>query len=478
MKKYLNKLFVASAAFTMLTACNDADFGDTNKNTNQVSSVVPSSLLVDAQANIGNIVTTNIPSIYVQHLSQTQYTEESRYQTIHWSYGNLYNRLLSLKTIIDVNSNPETAEAMAAYGSNNNQIAVAKILRAYYFQYMTDRWGNIPYSEALQGLDNPQPKYDSQEFIYDSLFNEIDEALAMMDAGAGPVGDIYFDGDMTRWAQFANTLKLVMALRLSKVHPDPNGYAATKFREALPGAISSTAENIYHPFISDENFDNPWQDDFVDSGRTDECMSDVIVDFMLDRNDPRIEKYAAPAVSSGEYVGMPYGIANAGDIPNDDVSFMNDALIKDPTFPGVVFTYAQVAFSKAEAVELGWISGDTQTFYEEAITSSMEQWGVDQADIAAYLAEPNVAFDANNAMNLIAEQKWLALFYQGFEAWFEWRRLDYPNLSPAPDALTGTGIPVRHGYPDTEPAQNAANYNAAVSEQGPDNMDTPVWWDR
>ncbi|MFY9215879.1 MAG: SusD/RagB family nutrient-binding outer membrane lipoprotein, partial [Flavobacteriaceae bacterium] len=118
-----------------------------------------------------------------------------------------------------------------------------------------------------------------------------------------------------------------------------------------------------------------------------------------------------------------------------------------------------------------------EDWYNKGIQASMDQWGVSATDATAYLAEASVKFDTSKAMEQIATEKWVSLFLQGSEAWAEWRRLDYPQLSPAPDALTGTGIPVRYGYSANTAALNEANYNAAVSAQGADNQDTKLWWD-
>lgn len=500
MKITFKNLLATIASSILLVGCESYDFGDTGVDTNSPVIPIPSSLLTGAQAKLVGTVSlsgTATPSLYVQHLSQTQYTEESRYQTINFNWNvvgsgtndadnniydgsvNFYNKpLKNLADIIELNTNPDTKEANAAYGSNNNQIAVAKLMWAYYFQWATDRWGMLPYSEVFGGVSSSKAKYDTQQEIYDDLFNKIDEALAQMDGGSGPQGDIIFGGNMTKWTQFANTLKMNMAIRLAKVYPAAGGYAATKFNQAMSGAIMSVSDNIMFPCISNDAYDNPYQDDYVDLGREDECLSDVLVNRMQALNDPRLPMFGAPAVSTGTFVGLQYGWAGAGSVSNEAVSFMNDNLIRSAETNLPMFTYAQVAFNKAEAATLGWISGSAQTYYEDAIKASMAQWGVSSADADAYLLEADVAYDAANAMNQIAEQKWLALFYQPYEAWAEWRRLDYPVLTPAVDALNGSSIPVRHGYPTAEPTQNKANYDAAVAAQGADGLFTKLWWDQ
>lgn len=493
MKKTAYKAIVLSALLALGVSCKSYDFENTDDNLNNPSATVPSSLLTASQAKLVgtlSLVGTATPSLYVQHLSQTQYTEESRYQTINFNWNvvgsgtgqqgttNAYNKpILALQTIIDANTTDPAK--YVGFGSTNNQLAVARIMKAYYYQWMTDRWGMLPYTEALGGINKPNPKYDTQEFIYKDLFKEVDEALAQMDAGAGPQGDIIFGGDMAKWKKFANTFKMNMAIRLAKVYPGASDYAATKFKEAMAaGTITSAAEDIMFPCISDDQYDNPYQDDYVDLGREDECLSDVLVNRMQALSDPRLPKFGAPAAATGTFVGLRYGWANAGSIPNTAVSFMNNDLIKNSTKSLPMFTYAQVSFNKAEAVMLGWITGNAQTFYEDGVKASMTQWGISAADATTYLGRAGVAYNAGTAMNQIAEQKWLALFYQPYEAWAEWRRLDFPVLTPAVDAINGSSIPVRHAYPSTEPSQNKANYDAAVAAQGADGLFTKLWWDK
>ncbi|TXD54301.1 SusD/RagB family nutrient-binding outer membrane lipoprotein [Polaribacter sp. IC063] len=493
MKKTFKSLLVIATTSILLIGCESYDFGSTGVDTNNPVEAIPSSLLTGAQSKLVGTVSlsgTATPSLYVQHLSQTQYTEESRYQTINFNWNavgsgggfdgsvNFYNKvLINLAKIIELNTNEDTKADVASYGSNNNQIAVAKLMWAYYFQWATDRWGMLPYSEAFGGVSASKAKYDSQEEIYDDLFTKIDEALAQMDNGAGPQGDILFSGDMTLWAKFGQTLKMNMAIRLAKVYPSSGGYAATKFNQAMAGSIASVSENIMFPSISNDAYDNPYQDDYVDLGRADECLSDVLVNRMDALNDPRLPMFGEPAITTGTFVGLRYGWEGAGSVPNDDVSFMNDDLIKNGERALPMYTFAQISFNKAEAALLGWISGSSQAYYEEAIAASMAQWGVSSADSDAYLLEADIVYDAANAMNQIAEQKWLALFYQPYEAWAEWRRLDYPVLTPAVDALLGNSIPVRHGYPAAERNQNQANYEAAVAAQGADGLFTKLWWD-
>lgn len=481
-KQYKFKIAIVALALLGICSqsCDTVDFNDTNVDPDATSQPVSNGLLTYAEKYIGNLVTDELPELYIQHIAEITYTDDSRYGTRNFDIDGYYiNPLDNLNLIIELNSDEETAESQANYGATVNQLAVAKLLRAYIFQNLTDRWGMLPYSEALQGMDGPSPVFDSQEDIYNSLFTEIDEALELMDPTLeGPTGDQMFEGDMERWETFANTMKMVMALRLSNVYPEASGYAATKFQEAIDGGvITSNSDNLLYPFLTDDNNDSPWQDAF--ETREDYAVSDVLIDDLQEDNDPRIDQYAeytdaSVADDDPQYEGMPYGLTTS-DAVADNYSFIKSEIIYDGDFPGIIYTYSEVLFSMAEAVELGWISGDASSYYEQAIEASFDQWNANGA--SDYIASVSLSSNSNTAMQQIAYEKWKALYMQGWEAWFEWRRTGYPELSPAAEPLTGSEIPVRQGYDLDWSTSNSENYDTAIQQQGPDDLSTPVWWD-
>ena len=465
-------LLVAAVAFTF-TSCETIDFGDTNVDRNSPSEASTASLLTNAQKTISGYIASTTSNCYVQYLSNGQYDEESRYQTLNWSFNTYYAALVDLDRIVQLNNDEATKVAAQANGSNANQIAAATILRVYFLHGMTDRWGMIPYSEAIQGLDNQYPKYDSQQDVYMGLFNELDGALAMIDSGNGPSGDILFRGDMDMWRTFGNTIKMVMALRLSNADPSTG---SSKFNQAMSGAVSSNSENIQYTYLTEDTNDNPWQDRF--ETRRDYLMSDVLVDHMIGDGentapeDPRLPKYAEPAFNSGTFVGAPYGQSNSA---TDDYSFITDNIINKGDAPLMIYTYAEVLFARAEAAYLGWTSEDPSTLYEMGIQASMDQWGVASGDAATYIAA-----NPYGAITDITYEKWIALYLQGYNSWHEWRRqkaMGYEVPLTAPDDLlsNATGIPQRHAYSATAGSLNGENYDAAVAAQGPDDLNTVTW---
>lgn len=457
----------------MLFSTSCGEFGDINIDPNNTTSVAPETLLTNAMRNVSAVIGATTGVLYVQHMSETQYTESSLYQDVNFDFNGWYTGPLNdLQHIIDLNSSEETSSDAVQSGSNANQIAVARILKAYFFHFMTDRWGDLPYTAALKGREDFTPVYDTQETIYKDLLSELKAAVDQMDGGPGVEGDFMFGGDMDKWKEFANTLRMVIAIRMSNVD---EALANTEFNAALSAGIISS--DVMYPYLAETNNQNPWFGRFIT--RTDYSISEILADALRDLGDPRLDSYGDPAPNFGDVRGEPYGLLNGGAVPDADVSFPNSTYVRAQDAPIGVYTLAQTYFYRAEAASKGWTTEDAQAMYEAGIAASWAQWGVfDQTAFDAYIAQAGVAWDANNAMELIGQQKWFALFLQGYEAWAEWRRTGQPDLQPPADALNDSGeIPRRQAYPTSERDINSENYDAAVARQGEDGLDTRMWWD-
>lgn len=485
MKNILNKLKIGSFAL-LLTAvsCKDlTEFGDINTSPNSPSQPTTSSLLtgalssytfgIGATSGSGNAMA---PNMYVQHFGDITYIEESRYKTVFWNYTGFYTGTLNnLSTIIKLNTDDATKVTSAANGSNANQIAIARILKAYMFLHITDRWGDIPYSQALKGKDNFTPGFDKQQDIYTDLFKELKEAAAQFDGGATVKGDILLSGDAAKWKKFAASTRAIMAMRLSKI--DPAKGKAELVSALADGVLTSNADNITYKYLKDVNYENPLYNNYITTNRKDFALSSTFVNYLKKVSDPRLPAYGDKTIVD-TFRGVPYGVFPP-TWKAQDVSLAATSVRPQDGSVNII-TYAQMLFTQAEAIKLGWITGDAKKMYEDAIKASMEQWGTYTAtSFATYIAKPEVAYTDAKALEYIGTQKWIALFYQGYEAWAEWRRTGYPVLTPAPQPLNTSGqIPRRMGYPTTETTLNKVNYDAVIGRQGADNQDTRVWWDK
>jgi hypothetical protein len=490
-KKYIKIGFVPLFAAATLAGCER--FQEINTDPNNSSETSTSFLLANAQREMMDRTwdewfNSRRGNQLAQYWSSNQYSNESRYQlrtTITNSYwaGFYAVPLQDLQTIINLNT--DTPEDHVGFGKTENQIAIANILQTWLYQNMTDCWGPIPYSQALQGSVYPQPKFDSQSEVYSGMLAALNNAIAAIDVNDNSVqGDIIYNGDMSMWLKFANSLKLRVALRMADVESTT---ASTAVNEAVTsGIFTSNADNAQFNYLSADPNINPQAEDY--KTRNDFAASNVMVDELARLGDPRIGFYYSPTVETGTYIGEVYGLseANAALTRNDSISQRNPTVLAADA-PGIYLDYAQVEFMLAEAVERGYISGSAITHYNNGIAASMDWWNdgsVNSTDIANYIAQPTVDYNTLTAAGetwkqVIGRQKWIALYMQGIQGWTEWRRLDFGILQvPVDGVLNGTSIPTRMIYPLDEQTLNGTSYSEAVSALGgPDGQDTKLWWD-
>ena len=502
MKIHKNFAFIFLFIAGTLVNCTD-DFEELNTDPDDPTVVLTSYLLTQAErASMPRGTTAGTPiattlfyasNLYAQLMAETQYTDVSRYDTEELSFTGFYTGpLADLQEIIDLNTDEATANSpeVLASGANVNQIAVARILKAYNYQVVTDTWGDVPYTEALQFEEGFSPAYDAQADIYADLVNELKEAYAQIDESQpGVEGDQIYQGDMSAWKKFASSLLLRVGIRMSEVNP---GLAQDAIATGVAnGVFASDEESALYPYLSNAANANPIYYHFNIDNRTDYAISDVLADYMMSINDPRVMIYGEPTgntmeTESPEVVGMPYGLSEAvsGSITNTSISFPGQLWKNTPDTEGIIMSYSEVQFILAEAAARGWIGGSAEEFYKAGITASMNYYGIeDQSAISAYLAQPGVTYNAANFKESIGTQKWIALYTVLNEPWSEWRRLGYPELEPATAASFGRSIPLRRTYQQREFELNNDNVSAAVTRQlGSDGdnvvMGTPVWWDK
>ncbi|HLF46135.1 MAG TPA: SusD/RagB family nutrient-binding outer membrane lipoprotein [Chitinophagaceae bacterium] len=476
----MKKIFILFAAVAMLYSCNK--FNETNISPALLTQASTKALLTNSlQAmsglSLGVNASSRLGALYVQHLSEGPYPGASLYNDRNLSFASFYTGpLYDLETIITYNNND--AKSAQGNGSKNNQIGVARILKAYYYLLATDRWGNIPYSEALKGNEAYSPVYDAQQSIYTALFKEFTEASAQINTSETKVeGDVLFNGNMAAWKRFANTMRMVMGLRLSAKDP---AKGKTEYAAALAaGVISSNAENIAYKFISgDPNNSNPWYSNYVLSNRNDYAISKTLTDYMSPKSDPRLPIFGE--VLAGNVVkGLEYGRNAAVNIPAAYSRIGN--FFRDQGAPMPLLNYAQVLFMRAEAAKLGYEAGGdaaAAVFYLDAIKASWQQYGVfNQAAYDAYILSPGVTYVPTTGHRQIMTEKWVHMYLNSWETWNDWRRTGFPVLTPAQDAIDPRGIPKRLGYPTNEVSLNGDNYKAAVAAMGgTDDNYAKMWW--
>ncbi|NJM25888.1 MAG: SusD/RagB family nutrient-binding outer membrane lipoprotein [Bacteroidia bacterium] len=458
--KHTHKIFYTMLCIFLLGSCNNFD-DDININPNQPSEASAPQLLANAMLSLPGLSSSPQGEFMAQYLAETQYVTASLYPNSSTSfYGWYQGPLINIETVLNESE-------------SESHLMVAKILKAYYFWNITDRWGDVPFTEALEGGDNFTPVYDTQESIYDALFAMLKDANATTTTGSMP-NDIMYGGSYAKWKKLANTIRLLMALRLSKVDPD---LGQTEFNAALAdGVFTSSGDNLAFKHLADANNQNYWYGQIVTQSREWWALTQGMVDIMKPVDDPRLYVYGNPNRTDGEYVGQLYG--DTQDFDTEKYSLLGNAIWQQDA-PVQLVTYAQVLFAKAEAAKLGWIAGgdtEAEANYNLAIETSIEQWTGSTAGASDLLLQPGVAYEAVNAIEQIATQRWIHLFMHGYEAWAEWRRTGFPDHLVEPG---GAAVPRRLIYIESEQFNNTKNYEDAVQRQfsGEDGLYGRIWWD-
>ncbi len=460
-----------------LSSCQDK-LDEINKNPNATEDPAPAYLLTGslkhgADLYWGADLNFDTELLFVQHWASIQYTETDRYDiagtstniTALWNTG--YATLITdLNTILD----------MPDEEANSNYKGIALVLRSWVFQLLTDAYGDIPYLEAGKSVT---PAYNTQEEVYTGLLEDLDEALSLLADVNGEVeGDVVYGGEIASWKKLANSLKLRIALRIADRNEDLARQTIAAVTADASGLISSNQEIFRFVYTSSPQ-QNPQAAWF--ETRDDYRVSKSVVDRLYELVDPRLSVYAQLPTDNtvGRYVGVPNGLSNsdANNLGFAKTSKPGTFFLTDVS-PAVIFSYAEVLFGLAEAAARGFIPGDAESYYEQAIVASLNQFGItNSAVINTYLDQPGVKYDASNYRKSIGTQKWIAFFGQGHDAFAEWRRLDYPELTAGPASVLEGKMPVRLLYPGTEQSLNAKNYQAAIARQGQDLFTTKLWFD-
>jgi len=472
------------------------DFETINSNPNEPDSIDPniqlSYVLNKASSGGGEQTRGNLIycSTWCQQLSGPW--DPDRYNTTNEDWLSSWWNSSYLRIGKDITDLVNTAE------DGSNVQSMAKIFKVFFFQKLTDMYGDVPYSEANQGAVFPFPKFDRQEDIYNSFINDLTVAISDLDASKDNVGnaDILYGGDIDKWKKFGNSLLLRIAMRISNVKPD---LAMQIGQQALNGGVMTSNDDIAYVSYSGSNINgknaNGIGEHFQNAGITGHLFrySDEFVNFIINNEDPREDNFMETykndgsvdnSVGSGNHLGRPNGIPTGNDDfvfaqPRRDVMVTYDA-------PAIYLSFAEVEFLRAEAILLGWISGDVQEAYENGIRAACQHISlypnaepIDEDDIEDYLEEGEVEFEQSRAKEQINTQKWLALIFDGIEAYANYRRSGYPDVSPGfTDGESNGEIPRRLRYPINEKVNNAENYNSAVARlNGGDVITSRMWWD-
>lgn len=470
-------LYTISSALIFLGAgCNKIkDFGDVNNNPGATVTPIPSALLSAVEAGLGGYASTGTEAIsggqYAQYFTETQYSGTSLYNLPQNSFtGNYGGNLNNLQIIVRLNP-------------NKNMVNVAKILQQYIFWVVTDSWGDVPYSEALQGSANILPKYDTQEDIYKGMLTTLTTAINSFDSS--PIsGDLIYGGDVASWKRMANSLKLLIAVQMSKVSSVASLASAAAKEAVASGVIIGKDQNFVIKYPG-SSYKSPWWNLY--NGRKDFAESKTLTDYTASTNDARQAAFGGESEQPGNLntssVGVPYGLARLAVTAFTDANpkwarvLRGDFRLETGTV--VLISAAETWLARAEAANLGWVSESVSDDFHKGLTESFAQWGVGSVPESFESQFKITAGPSIDNIKNLSIQRWVASYPDGHMAWNIWRKSDYPKLIPAPDATNASKQIVRRFvYSTTEYSTNSASVNAAVARlSGGDTQDSRVWWD-
>ena len=489
----MSKIHWVAGICVLLLSCT-ADFDEINTNPNQPESVMPGSLIPNI---IRTVVSDQVGDSWSPGNLVVQYTAEIRdpgADRYVWGSFGTWNTMYNI--LRDVNNVIQAGRDM----NQPNIEAVGLIMKSYIYQILTDCYGDIPYSEAQKGKSDQVyfVAYDPQEEVYAGLLSDLRQANSLLAEEAGAIdGDILYDGDVLKWKKFANSLQLRLLMRQSN-QIDPSQEIANIINNPNDFPImESNDDNAVLEYLNASPNLFPIANTREGSW-LDRRLSKTFADKLNEINDPRLPIFAQPtnasleAFNNGEgplvWAGVRNGETdeNLGSNIDDEVSQLGSIYYvqQGSAVPadGLILTYAEVQFILAEAISKGYVEGDAAAAYESGIRASVEYYGsVSGENIVvtdAYLSDPNVQFNDDNALELIGVQKWINFYFNGLEGWFEWRRTGIPELNAAIVNANNDVIPVRFQYPIDQQTLNETNYQMAISNQGSDDINTKVWWDQ
>ena len=508
-----------------LSSC-EKTFDQLEKDSNRAVQV-PASLVL--QAVEFNVINDNgRPFSAEMRWNQFYCSNYNYYANNEYSLGAMPNQYTTLKNVVKM----EEEAKKAGLADVNGYAALGKFFRAYFFDQMSKRVGDLPMTDALKGIENTSPKYDSQKVIYTQILKWLDDSntdlTSLIAKGETISGDFYFSGDLKKWQKVVNAYRLRVLITLSKKDTDADLGVKAKFADMVGNpakypVMGSNGESLQFVWNTFNKY--PSNPDNFGFDATRQNMASTYVGFLTKIQDPRVMVTCEPAGSelkAGKLASdfTAYRGAGSGDVL-DDMS-KNAGISNGSGFaPGIysfqsrsryyqnytgentfIVGYPELCFNIAEGYARGWASGSAEDWYKKGIKASHSFYGIvdgtntftysktgtkDAADLTkytvnfnfdTYYAQEGVQYEAGKGIEKIISQKYAAFFMNsGMESYFNWRRTGFPAFSTGAGNGNSNRIALRWLYPTTERSANTVNYTTAIGSQysGKDDINDQMW---
>jgi hypothetical protein len=490
---------------------NTFNINDVNPNTPVPSDVAPKFILSGALVTTANLVRGGATPLgqvgdpdymelymgywstsgdYIPVTTTLTYQTTTDYGADNWNSG-----YLIIKNFREMEASALTDPNAGYY------VAMGKIMESFLYERLVDQYNNIPYHDALNGGTENFPKYDNASDVYDSLIVQLNAAIAIIGTDTANLNaenpgsyDVMFGGNMTEWIQFANTLKLKLALNETAASGGAAFAANALAGTATYGFLTAGEDAAINPGYSNssEAQQSPFYYDlgYSTSGAVQNNESyyracSYIVNYMYTNYDTLrlYQMFAANAQDPAVVLGRPFGSNVSDGQDNEHISGMGPGLLQTPSSPAVILPACESFFMQSEAVLDNYLTGSASGLYQTGVEESFRLLQVPdpQATADAYIAanasDPNVGFmNSANQLQTLITQEWVA--YSGVDplaSWNNYRRLGYPSSLPVSQfaGSVATHIPYRLLYPTSEYSYNSTNANA---EGTINNMTSTIFW--
>lgn len=471
------KVITLLTAILSIIGCT-SDFEEINKDPNNLDAITPGSVLNPVLYQLAKRNALQYRAVTAPLMQAIVRTDDFIYSpflydldpNIGASTWNDYYRWLN---------NIHEMEMVADQLQDNNYKAIALTLKAYAFSILTDTFGDIPMEEALQAENGIwYPKYTEQKDIYPILLEYLETAnsLYRLDENMIYVEDILFKNEVSKWQKFTNTLQLRLLLRvsnrseiesysrLSRILNDPVTYPI--FNSINDQAVLEISG--IPPLMS------PW--DRPQDFNTFRYVTEFFIDNLKKTDDPRLPHFASVARGINNenygYIGVPVDFINT-PLP-DSIATPSGVSQQLAVAPMIIplMSYAELCFIQAELAYKGYISSSAEEHYNEGIQAAIEMWGLEITE--DFINQTNIKYD--NSLEQIMLQKYYALFFTDYQAWFEHRRTGFPKLQTTSSMLNNQEMPARLYYPLDEIDMNNKNTQEAIDRMGGNEINIKVWW--
>lgn len=485
-QKTLRIRFVLMVMLTLTFSCQD-HLDDLRDNPNAVTSIDDAALFTKAVRSLFQGTTDASTSRFAGQYGH--YFVAGSTARLPDQYGDgfdvLYNTMFTEMYGGVIRHIEEVLEITSAEATKNEvRYAMANVIAVLGYAKLTDAFGEIPYLEGGKGKSQGiiHPNYDTQELIYDDMIARLSSSISVLksaDPARGyPNSDPIFNNDLDQWVRFANSVRLRLAMRLRDAD---NSFSKQTVAECLTEPLMET--NAHNAFmIETEGNGNAWFT--MRTGFPSIKMSSLLVDQLENTNDPRLGVFVSKD-GNGNYNGMTNGL--------DDTAFGNSNFaarsdmglaLSSKESKLYVMTASEVWFLRAEAA-LAYDKDPTQAnvLFRNGIETSLQQWEIGPSEIDGFMASPEAFLNGTNAERQIGTQMWLALVPNYFEGWSHIRRTGYPEIADRTSANLAQGVtngelPKRFLYSSFELSSNKDQVMQAISRQGPNKINTPLWWDK